>query len=164
MRLSVKPVFEPILGASRRELVPQLQSTNLSCSQDIEVDPLNWSIIEPCVGIICACLSTLRPLFRFLFRSGSTRAVSKPKSSSWLSPQRQRGTLRSIDKSKDSKHEHPGDLQWSLRHQQQRLGSEDGRMATSPSQGLAANGVEMGRIELAEVDEEGFGHHTNYAV
>ncbi|KAI9833957.1 MAG: hypothetical protein M1826_005862 [Phylliscum demangeonii] len=34
----------------------------------ILVDPESWSIIEPCVGIICACLPTLGPLLRAIGR------------------------------------------------------------------------------------------------
>lgn len=39
-------------------------------TKDIEVESLIWSVIEPCTGIVCACLSTLRPLFRAVFGSG----------------------------------------------------------------------------------------------
>ncbi|KAI9833956.1 MAG: hypothetical protein M1826_005861 [Phylliscum demangeonii] len=34
----------------------------------ILVDPEIWSIIEPCVGVVCACLPTLGPLLRALGR------------------------------------------------------------------------------------------------
>lgn len=37
---------------------------------DTEVESLIWSVIEPCTGIVCACLSTLRPLFRTVFGGG----------------------------------------------------------------------------------------------
>ena len=40
---------------------------------DIEVNTLIWSVVEPCVGISCACLSTLRPIFRVI-HNGSLRA------------------------------------------------------------------------------------------
>ena len=39
---------------------------------DIEVNTLIWSVVEPCVGISCACLSTLRPIFRVI-HNGSLR-------------------------------------------------------------------------------------------
>ncbi|KAI9808067.1 MAG: hypothetical protein M1826_004364 [Phylliscum demangeonii] len=37
------------------------------------VDPLNWSLIEPCVGIICACLPALGPLLRAFGGRGKWR-------------------------------------------------------------------------------------------
>ena len=43
----------------------------------IEVDSLNWSLIEPCVGIVCACLPTLRPLFRKIPFLGLRSAQAK---------------------------------------------------------------------------------------
>ena len=42
----------------------------LRCRPDIEVESVVWSVIEPCVGIVCGCLSTLRPLFRTIFGGG----------------------------------------------------------------------------------------------
>lgn len=41
--------------------------------------PLLWSIIEPCMGISCACLSTLRPFYRVLHHSIQRLRASAPK-------------------------------------------------------------------------------------
>ncbi|KAI9829281.1 MAG: hypothetical protein M1826_005745 [Phylliscum demangeonii] len=43
------------------QLIPSRNATDVTW---FLVDPANWSTIEPCVGIICACLPTIAPLFR----------------------------------------------------------------------------------------------------
>lgn len=57
---------------SHSQELPRISRPNgLSCAfSDIQVEILIWSLIEPCVGIVCACLSTLRPMFRAM-RGGS---------------------------------------------------------------------------------------------
>lgn len=54
--------------------IPRVTSLNydtLGYSSYKNIEPATWSSIEQSVGIICACLPTLRPLFRWL--SGSVR-------------------------------------------------------------------------------------------
>jgi hypothetical protein len=38
---------------------------------DSIMEAATWTFVEPCVGIICACLPTMRPLLRSLFSSFS---------------------------------------------------------------------------------------------
>lgn len=42
---------------------------NLGSSTCANIDPATWSSIEQSVGILCACLPTLRPFFRWLYDS-----------------------------------------------------------------------------------------------
>lgn len=51
----------------------------------VSVNPSTWSSIEQSVGVICACLPTLRPLVRTLYgssKANSEREISNPESSS----------------------------------------------------------------------------------
>ena len=47
-----------------------------------DVEPAIWSIVEVCVGILCACLPTFRPLFVSAFQSRQRghRSTTKHKS------------------------------------------------------------------------------------
>ena len=74
----------------------------------VSVIPSTWSSIEQSVGIICACLPTLRPLFRLLY-GRSANSVHKRNSASSDPPSRplsnrlsQRDEENSLDSLKTS--------------------------------------------------------------
>ena len=48
---------------------------------DDDVDGLIWTVAEPAVGLICACLPVLRPLFTTVARN---KRSSKPRQKPWL--------------------------------------------------------------------------------
>ena len=90
--------------------------------------PLQWSIIEPCMGISCACLSTLRPLYRVLHDSIQRLRAS---SSKLLTTQRsifhsatQKVSISGIGKS--IKH-------WGVRSQKEPPGTDDAAVAVKGS-------------------------------
>lgn len=56
----------------------------------VSVIPSTWSSIEQSVGIICACLPTLRPLVRLLYYSSANSIRKRDSASSELPP---RGAL-----------------------------------------------------------------------
>lgn len=55
-----------------------------------------WSSIEPSLGIVCACLPTLRPLVRYVFPSGfgSSQKASKYKNSDLVHTSKSRDFYR----------------------------------------------------------------------
>ncbi|KAJ5909579.1 hypothetical protein N7504_004222 [Penicillium tannophilum] len=59
--------------------VTSFKYDSLGYSSYKNIEPSTWSSVEQSVGIICACLPTLRPLFRWL--SGSLRKGTKNRDS-----------------------------------------------------------------------------------
>lgn len=89
-----------------------------------DVDPAIWSIVEVSVGILCACLPTLRPLANNVLK-GSTRLLSL--SRSWTSSTGERGSgssseEKSLSLSRDSGGSQQQQEQDFPRHRQQQHG------------------------------------------
>lgn len=60
-----------LVGGSH--LSPKRNTTDKYILLDSLVQPAMWTEVEPCVGIICACLPTLRPLFKECITSLSSK-------------------------------------------------------------------------------------------
>ncbi|KAJ5520418.1 hypothetical protein N7463_000871 [Penicillium fimorum] len=70
------------------------------------ISPATWSSAEQSVGIICACLPTLRPLFRRLY--GSSRAATSIDNSSASDSQDRSSLSGRLSHCDDETHERPG--------------------------------------------------------
>ena len=79
-----------IAGAVRAGFLPQMiKDANVTWNT---THALIWSIVEPCIGIISACLPTMRPLLRRLFPNCFTTELSISSSTSSTSQRPKKGS------------------------------------------------------------------------
>ena len=64
--------------------VTSFDFNNLNDSTYLSIGPATWSSVEQSVGIICACLPTLRPFFRWLY--GASKNCTQKRDSAQSGP------------------------------------------------------------------------------
>jgi len=65
----------------------------------VSVEPLIWSIVEVDLGVICACIPTLKPLFSKNGKNASTKATASSHSQSTAAKRRMDNSSSSWTKS-----------------------------------------------------------------